>query len=142
MSDHTLYAELLRSDMPKTPYMDALRDSLPPTLWAAVAEQCAATPMVQKMMETMLAFATGGDGPLDLPASGRQEWIISQMKAMEAFEELATPRAEGKRKRGGEEPSGSSAKKQRITAPMSASDEPLFTLHALSVNSPVRKKVR
>ncbi|GJE95733.1 Rtt106 domain-containing protein [Phanerochaete sordida] len=127
-------------------YLDAVLDTLPATLRNDLqnlsAEQRATT-------DTLLRFVLGGPCPSDAPDALRREWLERQSTATQALQRLRT-QTNGKRAREdeGDDEGTQEAKRARASAGDAeedrgdeGEDKPLFTLHALSVTAPLRKKL-
>ena len=122
------------------PYVQTVRDALPgefKTKLEALPEGLFA------LVDTLLRFVSGGDCPLNASDAARQQWPSQQAAAAHALQQLH-PQTNGKRTREADSPENEpSAKKTKISSPPvdDESDAPLYTLHALSIQSPLRKKL-
>lgn len=97
---------------------------------------------LRSLIDTMLRFASGGDCPPDASEGTKQHWHSQQTLAAQALRQLGA-HTNGKRTRDDDTNSDEhTAKKSRISPPLEdESDAPLYTLHALSISSPLRKKL-
>ncbi|KAJ7325567.1 histone chaperone Rttp106-like-domain-containing protein [Mycena albidolilacea] len=121
-----------------TPFLNAITSSLPKELSDSLA--AFQTPAGTEALDTLIRFVTGGDSP---DPETQQKWAETQREAMTALGALTKPPAtNGKRQREQDTDSGSEAKRQKTESVESSQDHPpLFTLHAISTTSPIRKKV-
>ncbi|KAI0789321.1 hypothetical protein C8Q75DRAFT_866437 [Abortiporus biennis] len=102
------------------------------------------SPEVATLLQDILAFSLGGNCPAGASTTTREQWVRQQPTAISALGQLA-PSSSGKRARDEESDDAHVSKKTRTSSPTeipdSDDDEPLYTLHSISVTSPVRKKV-
>ncbi|KAI9058272.1 hypothetical protein FKP32DRAFT_1659482 [Trametes sanguinea] len=125
-------------------YLDSLTPLLPNDTREQLDEVLQA-PDVRSIFETVLRLAVGAPAPGNEIVSG---WDALQVRAAKIVGDLKRGELEQshKRSRDDEPQLESSSKRQRAdnSASPTASiedDPPIFTLHALSVSSPIRKKV-
>lgn len=128
----------------KTPYLDAVATSLPSILSDLLMTFDIYS---REKLDTLLRFSMGGSCPPRIQGHAGA-WLSGQDRLRTRFQQLE-PQALGKRSRNGElngqeeeRPSGSS-KKQKVLDDSLAEDEgdDLYTLHSISITSPIRKKV-
>ncbi|KAJ6542801.1 histone chaperone Rttp106-like-domain-containing protein [Mycena capillaripes] len=120
-----------------TPFLTAIASTLP----AELSESLAAfqTPAGAPVLDTLIRFVSGGDSP---DPNTQQKWAEKQNEAMTALDALRKPTAtNGKRQREQDTDSDSEAKRQKTGSGSAEDGPPLFTLHAISTTSPIRKKV-
>ncbi|KAJ7448436.1 histone chaperone Rttp106-like-domain-containing protein [Mycena galericulata] len=119
-----------------TPFLDAISSLFP----AGLTESLAGfqTPASAQALDTLIRFVSGGDSP---DSETQQQWSERQNEAMTALGALTSksPATNGKRQREQETDSDSEAKRQKTS--VADDGPPLFTLHAISTTSPIRKKV-
>ncbi|KAJ7468720.1 histone chaperone Rttp106-like-domain-containing protein [Mycena latifolia] len=121
-----------------TPFLTAISSALPTGLSESlVAFQ---TPETAQALDTLIRFVSGADSP---DPEAQQQWSERQHEALTALGALTKASStNGKRQREQENGSDSEAKRQKLDFAASAEDgPPLFTLHAISTTSPIRKKV-
>ncbi|KAH9856091.1 hypothetical protein C2E23DRAFT_722740 [Lenzites betulinus] len=118
-------------------YLDSLRPLLPDSIRSQLDR--ALIPEVKSIIDAILRLAVGASAPANGLVPG---WDDLQPRAAEIIGNLKRGEVAVSHKRQREEEPAATAKKPRTDSPESvASDPPVFTLHALSVSSPVRKKV-
>ena len=127
-------------------YLQLIQDTLP----AELQTQVGALPRdTRTLVDTLLRFSCGGDCPAHASDATRREWPAQQLTTTQALKLLHT-QSNGKRTRDSSDVDDHTAKKSRTSpspAPASSSpasdeeDRPLYTLHALSVAAPLRKKL-
>ncbi|KAJ7024152.1 histone chaperone Rttp106-like-domain-containing protein [Mycena alexandri] len=116
-----------------TPFLTAIFPTLPPELSESLA--VFETPTGARALDNLIRFVSGGDAPV---ADTQQKWSERQQEALMALGALKSPSTNGKRQREQDADSDSDAKRQKTDADGGPT---LFTLHAISTTSPVRKKV-
>ncbi|KAJ7657811.1 histone chaperone Rttp106-like-domain-containing protein [Mycena polygramma] len=121
-----------------TPFLTAISSTLPPELSESLA--VFQTPIGAQVLDTLIRFVGGGDSP---DPEKQEKWAEKQHEAIAALGLLTkSASTNGKRQREQENDSGSESKRQKTDLAESAEDgPPLFTLHAISTTSPIRKKV-
>ncbi|KAF8169155.1 hypothetical protein K438DRAFT_1855756 [Mycena galopus ATCC 62051] len=124
-----------------TPFLNAISPILPTQLSDSLAR--IQTPETALVLDTLIRFLSGGDSP---DPDAQQKWSERQQEAMAALGALTkSTSTNGKRQREQETNSESDAKRQKTDSDALPENEqdgpPLFTLHAISVTSPIRKKV-
>ncbi|KAF8637125.1 hypothetical protein AX17_003029 [Amanita inopinata Kibby_2008] len=139
-----------------TSYYRTILPSLPTEL-AIQLEQFCQSSSLEQLLDALVRFVCGADCPQTLSGVGRTQWSGKQQAANKALNALFRSPSESKRSRDSDEQHDDyppSAKRQRVTPPPSSSSSlngnnnasneygrPVFTLHAISVTSPIRKKV-
>ncbi|KAI0640937.1 hypothetical protein C8Q79DRAFT_993580 [Trametes meyenii] len=121
-------------------YLDSLHTLLPEDLGGHLDR---ARPEFGSIIEIVLRLAVGADAP---EGSSVTDWDGLRARAVKAIDELKHGEHGGSsHKRGREDEPRASSKRARMDSadatPSIEQDPPVFTLHALSVSSPVRKKV-
>ncbi|KAJ7054153.1 hypothetical protein C8F01DRAFT_497381 [Mycena amicta] len=120
-----------------TPFLDAISSHLPPELSQSLTRLQVATPDAPAILDTLIRFVADGTAP---NPDTQTSWSEHQAAASRAISAVNGQAVTGKRQR--EEEDGSGSKRQKTS---SESDDdrgaPLFTLHGISANSPVRRKV-
>lgn len=126
--------------MGSTHILDILTPHLPPAVLSGELSSLA-SPQSRSAVETLLAFALGGDCPTHL-ADMRQEWSRRQCRALTALHGVLGEQACAKRARDpdSQDTDDALSKRQKI-AEEDEDDLPLFTIPSISTTSPVRKKV-
>ncbi|KAK7046639.1 Rtt106 domain-containing protein [Favolaschia claudopus] len=120
-----------------TPFLSAVTPMLPKELSNSLVDF--QNPAGTQALDTLLRFVCGGDS--SDPAT-QHTWAEQQRKAMAALATLTEPTTNGKRPREQDTTDSAAAAKRQKTDHDDQSDgSPLFTLHAVSATSPVRKKV-
>ncbi|KAJ6562834.1 hypothetical protein DFH09DRAFT_1159742, partial [Mycena vulgaris] len=121
-----------------TPFLTAISSTLPTGLSESLAEF--QSPAAAQVLDTLIRFLSGGDSP---DPEAQQQWSERQHGAMTALGALTkSSSTNGKRQREQDNDSDSQAKRQKTDPIGSPEDGPaLFTLHAISTTSPIRKKV-
>ncbi|KIP09418.1 hypothetical protein PHLGIDRAFT_322934 [Phlebiopsis gigantea 11061_1 CR5-6] len=117
-------------------YLRTVQDTLP----ADLKRKLEALPeSLIALVDTLLRFVAGGDCPADASESTRQQWPSQQAAVIQ---QLHT-QTNGKRARNNDTPEDEPTTKKSRTSPPAAdpTDTPLYTLHALSISSPLRKKL-
>lgn len=126
-------------------YVDAVLGTLPDTLRSEVQSL---SPKQRTATETLIRLVSGGPCPSDAPAALQRDWSEHQSAATRALSRMQT---NGKRAReGGDDEDAHDVKRARasqeeVDRKSEGADEdedrPLYTLHALSVSAPLRKKL-
>lgn len=118
------------------PYVQALLDSLPSEYANQLNSELLGS--ISAILDIALSFSAGGPYPPDASLEIREQWATSQTTFRHLVNELNT-NPTTKRAREDEDSINDlpDAKKPRSES----EDPPLFTLHSISVTSPVRKKV-
>ncbi|KAF7345039.1 Rtt106 domain-containing protein [Mycena venus] len=130
---HSLDASLDPRMSAATPYLTAIASTLPKELSESLA--VFQTPAGTQVLDTLIRFVSGGDSP---DPEAQQKWSEKQREAMAALGVLTkSSTTNGKRQREQDNDSESEAKRQKTDE----DGPPLFTLHAISTTSPIRKKV-
>lgn len=121
----------------KTPILSVLSKFLPSEIATRLRELCESSSTTQ-LLDTLIGFTCGASCPPHLSSETRDQWTDRQTKARAALEEILRPDQDTKRPR--EDDTESYSRNKR---PKTSDDEslPIFTLHSISVTSPVRKKV-
>ncbi|TCD60751.1 hypothetical protein EIP91_009604 [Steccherinum ochraceum] len=120
-----------------TTYLDAVKASLPEEYAARINSLDAPT---TSLLEALVRFTSGGECPSDAKSSTQTQWSKQQTVAASALERLkSSPNTNHKRAR--EDDVGTADEPDAKKPKSDESDKPLFTLHALSVSSPLRKKL-
>ncbi|CDO77129.1 hypothetical protein BN946_scf184657.g4 [Trametes cinnabarina] len=119
-------------------YLDSLTPLLPNDT-REVLDRALQAPDLKSILETVLRLAVGAPAPENEIVSG---WDGLQDRAAKIVSDLkrGEPGRSHKRSRD-DEPQSSSKRPRAEIFPSAEEDPPLFTLHALSVSSPIRKKV-
>lgn len=124
-----------------TPYLDALSSHFPQEFSSIMASLT--SEQARSAINTLLAFASGGECPTDVSPQGQLEWARKQPPAMRAIQDMVVQKGT---KRGraastdGECVDSADVKRQKTTDVLE-DDRPIFTLPSISTTSPVRKKV-
>ncbi|KJA22653.1 hypothetical protein HYPSUDRAFT_186028 [Hypholoma sublateritium FD-334 SS-4] len=130
-------------------YLRAIIPSLPAEIAQKIRSLCT-TPANEIMLENLVRLLAGGEHAADAPTSIQEQWLEKQAATKKVLSTLQPTNSEKKRSREDEPLDGSQLPKRvRLSPPPSApsgpndipTGKPLFTLHALSTTSPVRKKV-
>ncbi|KAG1816795.1 uncharacterized protein BJ212DRAFT_1480648 [Suillus subaureus] len=123
-----------------TPYLDALSKHFPSECSSII--ESLSSEHARSAVDTLLAFASGGDCPTDMSALGQLGWARDQPAAMRAIQDLAVQKGtkRGREASTDEEGVGSNSKRPKTTD-VPEDDRPIFTLPSISTTSPVRKKV-
>ena len=137
-------------------YFRAIAPSLPEEL-AVQLEQLCHGPSMEPLIDALIRFVCGAGCPETLSDSIRSQWLEKQQEAKRAIcallpssLDLKRPREDGEREQHVD--NTASSKRRRLTPPGSDATmderstpedvgQPIFTLCAISVTSPVRKKV-
>lgn len=137
-------------------YFRAIAPSLPEEL-AVQLEQLCHGPSMEPLIDVLIRFVCGAGCPETLSDSIRSQWLEKQQEAKRAIcallpssLDLKRPREDGEREQHVD--NTASSKRRRLTPPGSDATmderstpedvgQPIFTLCAISVTSPVRKKV-
>lgn len=123
-----------------SPYIQAVQDALPSDLKTSLVNL---PEDLRSLLDTVLRFTSGGDCPPDASETTKRQWTAQQLVATQALKQLH-PQTNGKRARE-DQPSDDehTSKKSRTTPPppVGEPDAPLYTLHALSISTPLRKKL-
>lgn len=136
-------------------YFRAIAPSLPEEL-AIQLEQLCHGPSTEPLIDALIRFVCGAGCPETLSDSIRSQWLEKQQEAKRALCALFPSSLDLKRPREGEHEQHvdkvAGSKRRRLTPPSSDATmeerstpedvgQPIFTLCAVSVTSPVRKKV-
>ncbi|KAG1767370.1 hypothetical protein EV702DRAFT_1147171 [Suillus placidus] len=123
-----------------TPYWDALSKHFPAECSSII--DSLSSEQARSAVDTLLAFASGGEHPPDMSTLGQLGWARDQPAAMRAIQDLAVHKGtkRGRAASTDEEGIGSNIKRQKTTDVLE-DDRPIFTLPSISTTSPVRKKV-
>ncbi|KAH8104788.1 hypothetical protein BXZ70DRAFT_922388 [Cristinia sonorae] len=93
------------------------------------------------LLDAILRFSTGGPCPSDADATTHTQWSKQQQPAVAALERLKST-FNHKRTRDDDDTTGQpDLKRVRSSSDVPQDDKPLYTLHSISVSTPVRKKV-
>ncbi|THH27872.1 hypothetical protein EUX98_g6311 [Antrodiella citrinella] len=126
------------------------------TIKSVLPQECTARidsldPSATSLLDTVLRLVSGGTCPPDAPASLRDQWSELHVKAMQSLDALkaSSSTSVGKRRREEDEAEEPDAKKARSEDAEPETKAPakvdeghiLYTLHAISVISPLRKKL-
>ncbi|KAL1938098.1 hypothetical protein VTO73DRAFT_11927 [Trametes versicolor] len=117
-------------------YLDSLRPLLPVDVRSQLDR--ALVPDVKSIVDAILRLAVGASAPENDLLPG---WEGLRSRAAEIISELKRGEPAISHKRAREDEPASSAKKPRPDSESVENDPPAFTLHALSVSAPIRKKV-
>ncbi|KAG1751973.1 hypothetical protein EDD22DRAFT_914844 [Suillus occidentalis] len=123
-----------------TPYLDALSKHFPAECSSVI--DSLSSEQARSAVDTLLAFASGGECPTNISALGQLGWARTQPAAMRAVQDLAVQKGikRGRAASTDEECVDSNVKRQKTTDAIE-DDRPIFTLPSISTTSPVRKKV-
>ncbi|OAX34704.1 hypothetical protein K503DRAFT_747018 [Rhizopogon vinicolor AM-OR11-026] len=123
-----------------TPYLDALSSHFPQQCSSIMASL--SSEQARSTVDTLLAFASGGECPKDVSPQGQLEWARKQPDAMRAIQDMHVQKCtkRGRAASTDGEGVGSEVKRQKTTDVLE-DDRPIFTLPSISTTSPVRKKV-
>ncbi|KZT25092.1 hypothetical protein NEOLEDRAFT_1066134 [Neolentinus lepideus HHB14362 ss-1] len=119
-------------------YIHVLQSSLPKGYIADLTEDTQSIETL-KLIDYVLRFTCGGACPDDASDKTRKEWDAKQEAVKKALQALSQDKPDGKRKREEDVDVTPEAKRTRVSE--DNEDAPLYTLHAISVSSPIRKKV-
>ncbi|KAL0952811.1 hypothetical protein HGRIS_007036 [Hohenbuehelia grisea] len=121
-------------------YVEAIAPHLPEELAVQVE---ALTQGSTEILEACIRFVLGAPCAVNFPHDP-ESWRLKQQQARERLDSLV-PAAELKRSREGGDDQPQDTKRPKLTAQndLSSADRgsPIFTLHSISVTSPIRKKV-
>jgi hypothetical protein len=123
------------------PYLQAVVNSLPTHYQAPFQTLLTQLQGQTEILDVILNFVTEGDCPPEATSQTRTEWNEKQLAIEQAFRDI---RGLSGHKRSREEykSESQSSKRPKIDGEMAHKDDPpLYTLHAISVSSPIRKKV-
>ncbi|KAF8200318.1 histone chaperone Rttp106-like-domain-containing protein [Pholiota molesta] len=134
----------------ETHYLRAIMPSLPTEIAQKIRSLCV-TPANEIMLENLVRFIAGGDAASDSSKSVQEQWSEKQIATKRVLTTFLPVNISDK-KRAREEDiaqdQDSQPKKPRLSPPTATANGndvtpsgPLYTLHALSATSPVRKKV-
>ncbi|THH08465.1 hypothetical protein EW146_g8982 [Bondarzewia mesenterica] len=139
-----------------TPYLQTLLSCLPEE-YKSATEQLVKTASSSALVDTFLRLATNGPYPTNARAQTQHTWSKNQSSFQSALRSLhdesptstSSQTSLSKRKRSASPPppskklkhTGVPPESDAISTSNSQNDRPLYTLHALSATSPVRKKV-
>lgn len=123
-----------------TPYLDALSKHFPAECSSII--DSLSSEQARSAVDTILAFASGGECPTDMSVLGQLGWARDQPAAMRAIQDLTVQKGtkRGRAASTDEEDVGSNSKRLK-TMDVPENDQPIFTLPSISTTSPVRKKV-
>ena len=122
------------------PFLRALKDNLPPDLAVHVASLCQHSQSNALLLDNITRFVSGA-GPGSVSKDTSEVWSTHQPRLVEALRPLL-PIVNGKRASDDSELSSANKKRKLdVRQDPSPSDSPIFTLHAVSTTSPLRKKV-
>ncbi|KAF7313899.1 Rtt106 domain-containing protein [Mycena chlorophos] len=121
-----------------TLFLDALTSHVPRDLSDALTALRNATPDAPSTLDSLVRFVAGGPSP---DPSTQTTWAEQQTAASRALSSIAgqtqpQTNTNGKRAREDEGSSSSTDAKRQKT-----DEKPVYTLHGISLNSPVRRKV-
>ncbi|KAG1851719.1 hypothetical protein F4604DRAFT_1807303 [Suillus subluteus] len=116
-----------------TPYLDALSKHFPAECSSII--DSLSSEHARSTVDTLFAFAFGGDCPTDMSALGQLGWARDQPAAMRAIQDLAVQKGtkRGRAASTDEEGVGSNSKRPKTT---DVDDRPIFTLPSISTTSP------
>ncbi len=118
-------------------YFEALKDAIPseyrPQLDSLPSE-------IHPILYLVLGFSAGGQCPKDASPNTRKQWPISQATFRSSLNVPKTPPGT-KRSREDDDNSDDHPDIKKLRPEGDHDDTPLFTLHSISVTSPIRKKV-
>lgn len=129
-----------------TSYYHVIKPTLPTEL-ATQLEQLCQNPSTELLLNGLIHFVCGADCPETLSDGIRTEWSRKQQAAREVLGTLNSFSIENKRTRTDDGDETLHAKRRKLGSNDGHQDcsedvgLSLFTLHALSVTSPIRKKV-
>jgi hypothetical protein len=126
------------------PYLDAILTVLPPELQQQVQDICNQSASTKPCLENLVRFLGNGH-PFSLQGTSPEEWAQRQCDAVTELGALdASSQTNGsslKRSRdAGDDTVDPTSKRQKVDTPPST-NQARFTIHAISVTSPIRKKV-
>lgn len=123
------------------PFLQALRASLPAEYTVQVDELCK-TATTESLLDHLIRFTAGGDPDLAASALVQEEWSQKQSLWKTALDALISPNGHKRVREDDTLESQNGTKRQKLPPQESSADDPpLYTLHSISVTSPVRKKV-
>ncbi|KAF9476895.1 hypothetical protein BDN70DRAFT_838553 [Pholiota conissans] len=132
-----------------THYLRAIVPTLPTEIAQKIRSLCA-TPSNEIILENLVRFISGADAAPESSTAVQQQWIEKQTATKKTLTTLI-PVSDKKRVREDDTANDrdTQPKKARLAEPSAAANgndvitpqDPLYTLHALSATSPVRKKV-
>jgi hypothetical protein len=131
-------------------YLRAILPSLPNDIAKKIRTLCSSLESSELLLETLIQFISGAECAPDMTPGARTQWTEQQQVVTKILDELTRrPSLDTKRPREDDiDPQSHTTKRQRTSAEASTSstmsvepDNPVFTLHSISVTSPVRKKV-
>ncbi|TDL27008.1 hypothetical protein BD410DRAFT_480510 [Rickenella mellea] len=127
-----------------TPFIDSVLTFLPDHdgINSQISNFCSEHHVLRQLLDTLLRFSLGQPCPYaSTEATLLENWNVKQSDCMKSFDSFAE-RSTGKRARTDEDSDPSTTnKKRKVNSDPALDGTPRFTLHALSVTSPVRKKV-
>ena len=118
-------------------YLDAVKSLLPKEYATQINGLDAST---TALLEAVVRFTSSGECPSDASASTRSQWAKQQAQLAGALERLKSS-SNNKRIREDDSTDEPEAKRSKPTSQAEDSDKPLYTLHSISVSTPIRKKV-
>lgn len=122
-----------------SPYLDALSENIPEPLRRDL-DQLKAKCQDSSILEILIRFISGGDCPQG--SAAQNDWLQRQQSFSQKVSLMGVSSSQKRPREETDEGSGhSSAKRSKVSSEEVEDDEPLFTLHSISVTSPVRKKV-
>ncbi|KAF7795123.1 hypothetical protein EIP86_006270 [Pleurotus ostreatoroseus] len=133
-------------------YVDALRSALPIQYSSGV--QSLPSPTL-RLLDSILRFTSGGECPEDAEKQTQENWKAGQDRIRKVFDGLnavTTSNGSSKRARDGEGEEEHEAKRSKtqddtlsdapsFSLAQEKDDSPQYTLHALSLQAPLRKKL-
>lgn len=127
-------------------YLSAILPHLPSGLCSQLEDLCNASGTAESLIDNVIRLVAGADCPLGSSPDVSQQWNDKQNSIRGALKDLER-RSEAKRRREdakddlvGLDLIEPDSKRQRLS-PEVTTGAPLYTLHSVSANAPVRKKV-
>lgn len=122
-------------------YLRAVLSQLPSELCSQLQDLCSTSGTAESLVDTVIRFVVGADHHLGSSPDVSQQWNNKQIAFKAALKDLEQ-KSEAKRDREDvhDEAIERDSKRQRLS-PEETDGAPLYTLHSVSANSPVRKKV-
>jgi Histone chaperone Rttp106-like len=130
----------------ETPYLRAILPSLPNDFAKKIRILCSSSESSEHILDTLIRFLAGAESAPNSSPEARTQWTEKQQAVTKILDNM-TRRSSADTKRPREDDAESesqAAKRQRPSADESSIlelEDPVFTLHSVSVTSPVRKKV-
>ena len=134
----------------ETHYLQSILPSLPTEIGAKIRNWCiSGGPPNESVFENLVRFLCGAEHSSGASKGIYEQWSEKQATTRTLLSSLTTTPSDKKRARDDDndeldaDSQQSSNKRQRVPPQLTETDtgEPLITLHALSVTSPIRKKV-